>query len=90
MTSDRPYRKKLSYETAKEEIIRHSGTQFDPHIVEIFTGISDDRWKAALAAGHAHEDYGTGPELEEVLAETARRLPEMAETLAWQQTRLTQ
>lgn len=90
MTSDRPYRKKLSYEIAKEEIIRHSGSQFDPHVVEVFLAISDQRWKAALAAGHAHEDYGNGPELDRVLAESAEQLPEIAETLAWQRTRTTQ
>ena len=36
MTNDRPYRKALSYKTALEEIIRCSGTQFDPFLVEIF------------------------------------------------------
>lgn len=34
MTSDRPYRKALSHDVAVEEIIRCSGTQFDPSIVE--------------------------------------------------------
>lgn len=36
MTSDRPYRKGLSFETAKAEISRQSGTQFDPVAVEAF------------------------------------------------------
>lgn len=36
MTSDRPYRKGLSFETAQEEILRMSGTQFDPVAVEAF------------------------------------------------------
>lgn len=36
MTSDRPYRKGLSMETALEEIQKYAGTQFDPHIVEKF------------------------------------------------------
>lgn len=36
MTSSRPYRNALSYDVAKEEIIRCSGTQFDPEIVEAF------------------------------------------------------
>ena len=39
MTSDRPYRKALSTDTAKEEIVRCSGTQFDPRIVEAFLQI---------------------------------------------------
>ncbi len=36
MTSDRPYRKKLSVEEAVMEMRRCSGTQFDPSIVDIF------------------------------------------------------
>jgi putative nucleotidyltransferase with HDIG domain len=36
MTTDRPYRKGLSHETAMKEINKTSGKQFDPDIVEIF------------------------------------------------------
>ena len=36
MTSDRPYRKGLSFDAAKEEILRLAGTQFDPLAVEAF------------------------------------------------------
>jgi len=36
MTSDRPYRKGLSADVSIDEIIRCSGTQFDPLIVEVF------------------------------------------------------
>lgn len=36
MTSDRPYRKKMSKEYAISEIKKYSGTQFDPKITEIF------------------------------------------------------
>lgn len=39
MTSDRPYRKAMTSEIAKEEIIRCSGSQFDPGIVEVFLQI---------------------------------------------------
>lgn len=39
MTSDRPYRKALTPEIAREEIIRCSGSQFDPQIVESFLEI---------------------------------------------------
>ena len=34
MTSDRPYRLRLSMEEAIAEIMRCSGTQFDPSVVE--------------------------------------------------------
>lgn len=36
ITSDRPYRRALSFALAKEEIISAVGTQFDPSAVEIF------------------------------------------------------
>ena len=36
MTSDRPYRKGLSFDAAKEEILHLAGTQFDPLAVEAF------------------------------------------------------
>ena len=36
MTSDRAYRKGLSYEVAIEEIVYCSGSQFDPEVVEAF------------------------------------------------------
>jgi HD-GYP domain-containing protein (c-di-GMP phosphodiesterase class II) len=36
MTFDRPYRKGLPFDTAKAEIIRMSGSQFDPAAVETF------------------------------------------------------
>lgn len=37
MTSDRPYRKGLSFDAAKVEILRLTGTQFDPQAVEAFS-----------------------------------------------------
>jgi len=36
MTTDRPYRKKMDYEQAARELVRCSGTQFDPEIVKVF------------------------------------------------------
>lgn len=36
MSSDRPYRKALSFEAARTEIQRQSGTQFDPAATEVF------------------------------------------------------
>jgi len=36
MTSDRPYRRALPWDAAREEIIRHSGSQFDPQVVQAF------------------------------------------------------
>jgi HD-GYP domain-containing protein (c-di-GMP phosphodiesterase class II) len=36
MTSDRPYRRGMSFDASKEEILRMSGSQFDPKAVEVF------------------------------------------------------
>ncbi len=45
MTSDRPYRKSLSYQTAIDEIRRCSGSQFDPRVVGMFLSMPSDLWK---------------------------------------------
>ncbi|MBP1595438.1 MAG: Response regulator [Acidobacteria bacterium] len=45
MTSDRPYRKALSFQTAWEEVYRCSGSQFDPDVVEAFLNIEPGVWK---------------------------------------------
>lgn len=50
MTSDRPYRKALSYEEARDEIKRCSGTQFDPQVVEAFLKIPKEKWEAVRKA----------------------------------------
>ena len=44
MTSDRAYRKSPGYATAREEIQRYCGKQFDPHIVELFLKIPPTTW----------------------------------------------
>lgn len=36
MTFDRPYRKALPFDTARAEIVKMSGSQFDPAVVDIF------------------------------------------------------
>jgi ribonuclease P protein subunit RPR2 len=37
MTSDRPYRRAQTWETARREILDESGRQFDPAVVDVFT-----------------------------------------------------
>ena len=44
MTTDRPYRKALSDQDAREEITRCNCSQFDPAIVEAFFNIAVDHW----------------------------------------------
>jgi putative nucleotidyltransferase with HDIG domain len=45
MTSDRPYRSKLSFQAAQDEIALCSGTQFDPEVVNVFLGIPAELWQ---------------------------------------------
>ena len=42
MTSDRPYRRARPYSAAREEIIRESGRQFDPKVVNGFLAIPEE------------------------------------------------
>lgn len=44
ITSDRPYRAAQSLSSARREIEKHAGTQFDPSVVEIFLSISNEFW----------------------------------------------
>jgi putative nucleotidyltransferase with HDIG domain len=44
MTSDRPYRRALPYATAREEIARESGRQFDPKVVDAFLLTPERVW----------------------------------------------
>jgi putative nucleotidyltransferase with HDIG domain len=44
ITSDRPYRKARSFDAAREEILRCSGSQFDPNVVEVFLKVPNELW----------------------------------------------
>jgi response regulator RpfG family c-di-GMP phosphodiesterase len=52
MTSDRPYRKALPPEMARAEVLRHSGTQFDPKVVQAFLLVYERLEKEALEERH--------------------------------------
>jgi HD-GYP domain-containing protein (c-di-GMP phosphodiesterase class II) len=45
MTSDRPYRRALPSSAAREEIIRESGQQFDPEVVQVFRSLPEEAWE---------------------------------------------
>ena len=44
ITSDRPYRVAGSYANARDEIALHSGSHFDPAVVEVFMSIPETEW----------------------------------------------
>jgi putative nucleotidyltransferase with HDIG domain len=46
MTSDRPYRKALSFQAARAEVLRCSGTQFDPDVAATFLSIDPGTWQS--------------------------------------------
>ncbi len=45
MMSDRPYRKALSYEEAKQELIRERGKQFDPQLTDIYLKYLEEKFE---------------------------------------------
>jgi response regulator RpfG family c-di-GMP phosphodiesterase len=45
MTSDRPYRRALPFETSREVIERGAGTQYDSQVATAFLGIPDENWR---------------------------------------------
>ena len=57
ITSDRPYRKARSFDEARQEILRCSGSQFDPSVVEVFLKIPNELWhelRAEINGEHRH------------------------------------
>jgi putative nucleotidyltransferase with HDIG domain len=45
ITSDRPYRRASTFDAARKEILRCSGTQFDPEVVKVYDGLPDKLWE---------------------------------------------
>jgi len=55
MTSDRPYRKALTYEEARAEITQFSGSQFDPQVVKYFLQVPLHVWtEIRMTTGRTH------------------------------------
>jgi putative nucleotidyltransferase with HDIG domain len=55
MTSDRPYRRALSTQQALNEILKYSGSQFDPRVVEAFLDTYSS-WVKRWAELHEEEE----------------------------------
>ena len=62
ITSDRPYRKALSFDDAKTEIQRMSGTQFDPVAVEAFLAEEPALREMVALKCHAPEPAALEPQ----------------------------
>jgi putative nucleotidyltransferase with HDIG domain len=45
ITSDRPYRAAQTVAAAREEVLRYSGSQFDPEVVRVFMQMPDTIWE---------------------------------------------
>jgi response regulator RpfG family c-di-GMP phosphodiesterase len=63
LTSHRPYRPALSHAEAREWIVSHYGTQFDPEVVEAFVAREGDfaRLSQTAPQGAAAGDEGPAP-----------------------------
>lgn len=59
MTSHRSYRRGRTHEQAVNELIRCAGTQFDPHIVEVFVNLPPE-----IFSGSLPDDLSLAKELE--------------------------
>lgn len=44
VTSDRPYRRASSFESGRVTVAREAGRLFDPQVVSVFVGISEQTW----------------------------------------------
>ncbi len=58
MIADRPYRKGMSVKAAIDEIIRCSGTHFDPDIVEILLSIDYSQFSGDFYTGLVGQEHG--------------------------------
>ncbi len=56
MTSDRPYRKALSFAQAHEEIGRCAGSQFDPELVQVFLALPEEELRAIREVTMSHRE----------------------------------
>jgi response regulator RpfG family c-di-GMP phosphodiesterase len=45
ITAHRPYRRARDFKSARREIIRSSGTQFDPAVVDAFVSLEPENWE---------------------------------------------
>ena len=61
MTSDRPYRSALPFWVARDEIIRGSGRQFDPEVVDAYLSLPEELWQRIRHETTAAKPLSEGP-----------------------------
>jgi putative nucleotidyltransferase with HDIG domain len=61
MTSDRPYHRALQYEKVKEELLRCSGTQFDPLVIDAAIKVLDSTANDVSAESVQQESHSKTP-----------------------------
>ena len=48
MTNDRPYRRAMSLEEARDELVRCAGSQFDPEVIAVMTRVLNEGDKGEI------------------------------------------
>ncbi len=82
MVAGRPYRDAITHEAAIQELRRHGGMQFDPHLVEAFAELFSERMPFVIDLGfngHAHPhddvpDARSNAEIHDQLHDRRRRV----------------
>ena len=82
MVAGRPYRDAISHEAALQELRRHGGLQFDPHLVEAFAELFAERMPFVVDGGdHGHphlpgevHDARSNAEIHDQLHDRRRRV----------------
>lgn len=62
ITSERPYKKAMSYTEAHEYFLRERGRTYDPRVVDAFLALGEAHWAQLL------EEVGMSPSLNEIFA----------------------
>jgi putative two-component system response regulator len=60
MTHKRPYRPPRSQDEAKQELLLHRGTQFDPELVDLFLALLDGPWVDHNHTASSHHAFVRG------------------------------
>lgn len=68
ITSHRPYRQERDFKTARDEILKARGRQFDPQIVDAFCALKLDDWEKIR-----YETSQIGPALDEIKVLSQKR-----------------